>query len=173
MSRSRHHEPNTTTIMNPKYEGSCPAGRQDLRGPQSDSLVEALGRVACAGGLTPGAAAQNRHTVGWWAVTDLNRGPSRCKRDALTAELTAQFLLIVTDAERSVNADRGAPHTCLLYQEAVQADGMVCLPSFQLGRGKTRLVRRIGIVLRFQGQRGAMRVKLPAFPGNGTVQEIP
>ncbi len=25
----------------------------------------------------------------WWAVTDLNRGPSRCKRDALTAELTA------------------------------------------------------------------------------------
>src|SRR5277367_3645753 len=26
----------------------------------------------------------------WWAVTDLNRGPSRCKRDALTAELTAQ-----------------------------------------------------------------------------------
>ena len=28
-------------------------------------------------------------TAGWWAVTDLNRGPSRCKRDALTAELTA------------------------------------------------------------------------------------
>ncbi len=27
--------------------------------------------------------------AGWWAVTDLNRGPSRCKRDALTAELTA------------------------------------------------------------------------------------
>ena len=27
--------------------------------------------------------------VEWWAVTDLNRGPSRCKRDALTAELTA------------------------------------------------------------------------------------
>ena len=26
----------------------------------------------------------------WWAVTDLNRGPSRCKRDALTAELTAR-----------------------------------------------------------------------------------
>ena len=25
----------------------------------------------------------------WWAVTDLNRGPSGCKPDALTAELTA------------------------------------------------------------------------------------
>jgi hypothetical protein len=29
------------------------------------------------------------NTIRWWAVTDLNRGPSRCKRDALTAELTA------------------------------------------------------------------------------------
>ena len=29
----------------------------------------------------------------WWAVTDLNRGPSGCKPDALTAELTAQSLL--------------------------------------------------------------------------------
>ena len=28
---------------------------------------------------------------GWWAVSDLNAGPSRCKRDALTAELTAQL----------------------------------------------------------------------------------
>ena len=26
----------------------------------------------------------------WWAVRDLNPGPSRCKRDALTAELTAR-----------------------------------------------------------------------------------
>jgi hypothetical protein len=26
------------------------------------------------------------NTVRWWAVTDLNRGPSRCKRDALTAD---------------------------------------------------------------------------------------
>jgi hypothetical protein len=25
----------------------------------------------------------------WWAVTDSNRRPSRCKRDALPAELTA------------------------------------------------------------------------------------
>jgi hypothetical protein len=25
----------------------------------------------------------------WWAVKDLNLGPSRCKRDALTTELTA------------------------------------------------------------------------------------
>lgn len=28
----------------------------------------------------------------WWAVTDLNRGPSGCKPDALTAELTARPL---------------------------------------------------------------------------------
>jgi hypothetical protein len=34
-------------------------------------------------------------TETWWAVTDLNRGPSRCKRDALTAELTAQLTLII------------------------------------------------------------------------------
>src|SRR5271168_153441 len=36
-------------------------------------------------------AHQARNAVTWWAVTDLNRGPSRCKRDALTAELTAHW----------------------------------------------------------------------------------
>lgn len=30
----------------------------------------------------------------WWAVTDLNRGPSGCKPDALTAELTARAFRI-------------------------------------------------------------------------------
>jgi hypothetical protein len=35
--------------------------------------------------------------VGWWAVTDLNRGPSRCKRDALTAELTARHSFMLTE----------------------------------------------------------------------------
>ena len=28
----------------------------------------------------------------WWAVSDLNAGPSGCKPDALTAELTARAL---------------------------------------------------------------------------------
>ena len=28
--------------------------------------------------------------AGWWAVSDLNTGPSGCKPDALTAELTAR-----------------------------------------------------------------------------------
>ena len=27
--------------------------------------------------------------TGWWAISDLNGGPSGCKPDALTAELTA------------------------------------------------------------------------------------
>jgi hypothetical protein len=43
----------------------------------------------------------------WWAVTDLNRGPSRCKRDALTAELTAQMNFgIVTESVQKVVAPR-------------------------------------------------------------------
>src|ERR1700722_15616616 len=54
---------------------------------------------------------QPRSSLEWWGVTDLNRGPSRCKRDALTAELTAQFCFIVTDAGRSVNAAERAPGT--------------------------------------------------------------
>ena len=32
------------------------------------------------------------HLGGWWAVTGSNRRPSRCKRDALPTELTAQLL---------------------------------------------------------------------------------
>ena len=39
----------------------------------------------------------------WWAVKDLNHRPSRCKRDALTAELTAPDV-IVPKARKSVNA---------------------------------------------------------------------
>jgi hypothetical protein len=31
----------------------------------------------------------------WWAVSDLNAGPSGCKPDALTAELTAHGLSIL------------------------------------------------------------------------------
>ncbi len=30
----------------------------------------------------------------WWAVSDLNAGPSGCKPDALTAELTARRLIV-------------------------------------------------------------------------------
>src|SRR5580704_15063174 len=33
---------------------------------------------------------QRPHLEGWWAVTDSNRRPSRCKRDALPTELTAR-----------------------------------------------------------------------------------
>ena len=43
--------------------------------------------------------------AGWWAVTDLNRGPSRCKRDALTAELTA---LKLNHPNRSCASDASA-----------------------------------------------------------------
>ena len=32
----------------------------------------------------------NREEIVWWAVSDLNAGPSGCKPDALTAELTAR-----------------------------------------------------------------------------------
>ena len=57
----------------------------------------------------------------WWAVTDLNRGPSRCKRDALTAELTAQATSIVTDDGHSVNA-RSA--TCSITTHLLRPDDL-------------------------------------------------
>jgi len=66
--------------------------------------VETLRTVRVVGRL-PVAQNSRRTCEGrWWAVTDLNRGPSRCKRDALTAELTAQFFFIVTEERHSVNA---------------------------------------------------------------------
>ena len=37
----------------------------------------------------------------WWAMCDLNARPSRCKRDALTSELTAHIML--SEARASVN----------------------------------------------------------------------
>src|SRR5207245_2173008 len=38
---------------------------------------------------------------GWWAVTDSNRRPSRCKRDALPTELTALPSLLSQTDERA------------------------------------------------------------------------
>ena len=77
-----------------------------------------------------------REAGGWWAVTDLNRGPSRCKRDALTAELTAQFLLIVTDAERSVNVRRGAPRPDYFTEKRYKLMEWYVLPAFSSLDGK-------------------------------------
>jgi hypothetical protein len=37
----------------------------------------------------------------WWAMSDLNARPSRCKRDALTTELTARNML--AEGDGSVN----------------------------------------------------------------------
>ena len=36
------------------------------------------------------AGRENARRLQWWAVSDLNAGPSGCKPDALTAELTAR-----------------------------------------------------------------------------------
>ena len=43
----------------------------------------------------------------WWAMCDLNARPSRCKRDALTTELTAHNML--AEGDGSVNR---AANTC-------------------------------------------------------------
>jgi hypothetical protein len=40
----------------------------------------------------------------WWAMCDLNARPSRCKRDALTTELTARTML----AEGCPGVNRGS-----------------------------------------------------------------
>ena len=45
-------------------------------------------------GMGPSLEASVSHEMEkneWWAVTGSNRRPSRCKRDALPAELTAPF----------------------------------------------------------------------------------
>jgi hypothetical protein len=41
----------------------------------------------------------------WWAMCDLNARPSRCKRDALTSELTAHIML--SEGHASVNRTAG------------------------------------------------------------------
>ncbi len=50
---------------------------------------------AAAGRSEPPLRAQSQYRevarhARWWAVTDSNRRPSRCKRDALPTELTAR-----------------------------------------------------------------------------------
>jgi hypothetical protein len=73
----------------------------------------AAGRRPC-----PGASAAthrpSRRAAQWWAVTGSNRRPSRCKRDALPAELTARdrsFMQIQMVAHwvSRVNAVAGYP----------------------------------------------------------------
>ena len=66
------------------------------RGVSSEgpSLPESLGDDGCPGlsGRPARAGRVSLHTKGqgWWAMTGSNRRPSRCKRDALPAELIAR-----------------------------------------------------------------------------------
>ena len=45
----------------------------------------------------------------WWAVTGSNRRPSRCKRDALPAELTALEADLLNDKSEKVNQIKSRP----------------------------------------------------------------
>jgi hypothetical protein len=56
-----------------------------FRGTYSAAAMDTKWTLRGRSGLVGASKSLKR----WWAVTDLNRGPSRCKRDALTAELTA------------------------------------------------------------------------------------
>jgi hypothetical protein len=58
-------------------------------GPGGGSL-EALMKFSCVRYSKFRRGEIDFGTGKWWAVSDLNAGPSGCKPDALTAELTAQ-----------------------------------------------------------------------------------
>jgi hypothetical protein len=49
-------------------------------------------------------ARYKKRSAHWWAMCDLNARPSRCKRDALTTELTARTML----AEGCPSVNRGS-----------------------------------------------------------------
>src|SRR4029077_8891424 len=51
-----------------------------------------------------------RRSKTWWAVSDLNAGPSGCKPDALTAELTAHVSRRHRHHSRTVNTLGNLPH---------------------------------------------------------------
>jgi hypothetical protein len=68
----------------------------------------------------------------WWAVTDSNRRPSRCKRDALPAELTARDRSFIW-RQRKVWS-----HTGFAASMAVQRSGVSPGPNTPARRGSRR-----------------------------------